>query len=74
MPVLSILIALPFVGAIVVAALPRRRPEVVLPVALGVSLAPLAVVIYILSQFPTGDPTLQFPRSNTLVSRNSCAR
>ncbi len=66
MPVLSILIALPFIGAIVVAALPRRRPEVVLPVALGVSLAPLAVVIYILSQFPTGDPTLQFPEYHVL--------
>ena len=60
MPVLSILIALPFVGALVVALLPRRRPEIVLPVALGVSLGPLAVVFYLLAEFVAGDPFPQF--------------
>ena len=60
MPVLSILIALPFIGAFVVAVLPRRRPEIVLPVALGVSLAPLAVALYVLSEFAAGDPSIQF--------------
>ncbi len=61
MPVLSILIALPFIGALIVSLLPRHRPEVVFPVALGVSLAPLAVVFYVLSEFPVGDPNIQFP-------------
>lgn len=60
MPVLTILIALPFVGALVVAILPRRRPEVMFPVALGVSVAPLAVALYLLAEYSLEGPSFQF--------------
>ncbi len=60
MPTLTFLVLLPILGAVVVAFLPTRRPEIVLPVALGVSMAPLAIACYILWTFQTGDAALQF--------------
>jgi NADH-quinone oxidoreductase subunit M len=60
MPVLSLLILLPLVGAVIVAFLPSKRPELILPVALGVSMAPLAIAGYILWTFDAGNPALQF--------------
>ena len=60
MEILSILIALPFVGAVVVASLPRSRPELVFPLALGASVAPLAVSVYVLFEFVAGEPGFQF--------------
>ncbi|MCZ7532039.1 MAG: NADH-quinone oxidoreductase subunit M [Acidimicrobiia bacterium] len=60
MPLLSWLIVLPLLGAIVVALLPARRPEVVFPVALGVSTAPLGLACYILWVFDAGSPGVQF--------------
>lgn len=60
MPILSILIALPFIGAIVVALLPARRQELVLPVALGMSAMPLAAGLYVLAEFVSGDASFQF--------------
>jgi NADH-quinone oxidoreductase subunit M len=60
MPILSILIALPFVGALVVGLLPSRRQELVLPVALGVSVMPLAAGLYVLAEFVSGDAAFQF--------------
>ncbi len=67
MPVLSILIALPIIGAIVVALLPTRRQELVYPVALAMSIAPLAVAVYILWNFIPGDASFQFGESIVLV-------
>ncbi|MCP5117092.1 MAG: NADH-quinone oxidoreductase subunit M, partial [bacterium] len=60
MPVLSILIALPIIGAIVVALLPTRRQELVFPIALGMSIPPLAVALYVLWNFAAGDASFQF--------------
>lgn len=60
MPYLTLLIALPFIGAAVVALLPRSRPETVFPVALGVSVAPLAVSIYLLAEYQIDESLFQF--------------
>lgn len=60
MPLLSILIAIPFLGALIVALLPKKRPELVLPVGLGVSIAPLALAVWLTAEFAVGDPSFQF--------------
>ncbi len=60
MPVLTLLVVLPIVGAAAVALLPRRRPEIILPVGIAVSMAPLAVALYILWEFATGTANFQF--------------
>jgi len=67
MPVLSILILLPLVGALVVGLLPTRRTELVYPIALGMSIPPLAVVLYILWNFTAGDAAFQFGEHIVLV-------
>ncbi len=67
MPMLSILIALPVIGAIVVALLPTRRQELVYPVALAMSIPPLAVALYMLWNFVPGDASFQFAESVVLV-------
>ncbi|MDA2978849.1 MAG: NADH-quinone oxidoreductase subunit M [Actinomycetota bacterium] len=69
MPVLTILIALPFVGAAIIGLLPRRRPEVVFPVAIGVSVAPLAVAIYLLAEYSLDGTTFQFFENYVLSER-----
>lgn len=66
MPTLSLLILLPLIGAAIVALLPTRRQELVLPVALGVSIAPLAVAGYILWTFDAGNPAVQFAEFNVI--------
>jgi NADH-quinone oxidoreductase subunit M len=58
--VLTALIVIPVVGAIVVALLPRRRAELVLPVGVGMSLIPLAVAGFLFAAFETGDAGFQF--------------
>ncbi len=60
MPVLTILILLPLVGALVVALLPTRRPELFHPVAIVASIPPLVVAGYLLWNFATGTPAFQF--------------
>ena len=67
MPILSILIALPLVGALIVALLPRRRPELVLPIALVVSIPPLVAASYVLWNFAVGDASFQFTEHVVLV-------
>ena len=67
MPVLSILIALPIVGAIVVGLLPKRRPELVFPIAVAMSIPPLAVALYVLWNFAAGDAAFQFGEHIVLV-------
>lgn len=60
---LTLLVALPLLGALAVAAVPRRRPEVIFPLAIAVSLPPLAVVLWILASFEPGDPGFQLVES-----------
>ncbi len=67
MPVLSILIALPLIGALVVGLLPKRRPELVFPIALAMSIPALAVALYVLWNFTSGDASFQFGEHIVLV-------
>ena len=67
MPILSILIVLPLAGALIVALLPKRRPELVFPMALVVSIAPLAAALYVLWNFTAGDASFQFSEHIVLV-------
>ena len=67
MPVLSILIALPVIGAIVVALLPSRRSELIFPIALAMSIPPLAVALFVLWNFSAGDAAFQFGEHIVLV-------
>ncbi len=53
-PILSALIVTPGVGAVVVALLPKQRPQLVKPVALLVTLATAALTVYLLVDFKTG--------------------
>ncbi len=57
---LTALIVIPVVGAILVALLPRRRIELVLPVGVGMSLIPLAVSGFLFAAFETGEAGFQF--------------
>jgi NADH-quinone oxidoreductase subunit M len=67
MPILSILIVLPVIGALVVGLLPRRRPELVYPVALTMSIPPLVAALYVLWNFAVGDGGFQFDEHVVLV-------
>jgi NADH-quinone oxidoreductase subunit M len=58
--VLTALIVIPVVGAVVVALLPRRRIELVLPVGVAMSLIPLAVAGFLFAAFETGEAGFQF--------------
>ena len=48
------------VGAVVVGLIPRRRSELIFPLALSLSFLPLAVVGYLLWEFEVGEPGYQF--------------
>ena len=63
---LTVLVLLPLLGAIVVGLLPKRRPELVFPVAIGVSILPLSASLWILVNFATGDPLFQFTEDYVL--------
>ncbi|HEX9855820.1 MAG TPA: NADH-quinone oxidoreductase subunit M [Acidimicrobiia bacterium] len=58
--VVALLVLLPALGAVVVALIPRRRQELVLPVTAAITLLPLAVALYALWEFQTGTPDFQF--------------
>lgn len=66
LPILAWLILLPLIGAAVVAMLPARRPELVLPVSIAAALAPLVVAGYMVWEFETGTPNFQFGSDVTL--------
>ena len=57
---LTWLIVTPVLGAVVVALLSRRRPELYLPVGVGVSMAPLALAGVLFFQFQSGEAGFQF--------------
>jgi NADH-quinone oxidoreductase subunit M len=59
-PLLTTMIVLPAVGALVVALLPKRRPELVRPTALAFTVATGALTIYLLASFDTGHGGFQF--------------
>lgn len=59
-PLLNAIIALPALGALVVALLPRRRPELMRLVGVAFSGTAGALAVYLLVKFDTGDPGMQF--------------
>jgi len=59
-PILTTLIVLPMAAGIAVLLLPRRRPELTLPVAIAASLLPLGAALWMLVQFETGVAGFQF--------------
>jgi NADH-quinone oxidoreductase subunit M len=59
-PTLALMVFLPVLGAVVVGLVPKRRSEMVFPLALVVSFLPLAVVGYVLWEFEVGAPGYQF--------------
>jgi len=66
MPVLALLVILPLVGALVVALLPTRRTELVLPVAFLATIPQLVVAGYIAAEFEVGTAAFQFGESVVL--------
>jgi NADH-quinone oxidoreductase subunit M len=65
MDALALLVILPAVGALVVALIPQRRTELVMPVALAMSMPPLAVALWILWEFQAGGAGFQLARNVT---------
>ncbi|MGI9610711.1 MAG: proton-conducting transporter membrane subunit, partial [Acidimicrobiia bacterium] len=59
-PVISLLVALPLLAALVVVFIPGTRRELLLPVAFGLTLLPLAVALFMLWEFETGVAGFQF--------------
>jgi len=64
-PLLSVIVLLPAVGGLIVLALPRRRGELVLPVALALSLLTLAAACRLLASFEVGPASFQFEEQVT---------
>ncbi len=58
--VLSLLIWLPVAAAAIVIGLPRRRPELVVPVAFALSVLTLGLAGFVVVDFDTADAGFQF--------------
>ncbi len=59
-PILSSLVWIPVASAAVVIGLPRRRPELVIPVAFALSLIPLGLAGFLVYDFTAADPGFQY--------------
>jgi NADH-quinone oxidoreductase subunit M len=59
-PLLTTLIALPFAGALLVAALPRRRPELAKILGFVLAAATGALSLFLLTQYKADGPQFQF--------------
>jgi NADH-quinone oxidoreductase subunit M len=59
-PILSTLILLPVAGGVLVLLLPRRRPELALPVAIAASMLPLGAAGWVLWEFVSWSGDFQF--------------
>ncbi|MFB9236988.1 NADH-quinone oxidoreductase subunit M [Plantactinospora siamensis] len=68
-PYLSVLTLAPLVGAVVVAFLPRTRPDLAKQVALGWSLAVLVLAIFMWIAFSAGGDRLQLRESYSWIPR-----
>jgi NADH-quinone oxidoreductase subunit M len=66
-PVLAALVAVPLVGALVLALIPRSRPDMHRLVAIVTSVSAGALGLWVLYNFRTGDPGFQFVVSHTWV-------
>jgi NADH-quinone oxidoreductase subunit M len=68
-PILSLIVLLPAAGALVMMLVPRRRTEIVLPLAVALSLLPLGAVWYLLVEFEVGVGGFQFVERVDLYER-----
>jgi NADH-quinone oxidoreductase subunit M len=59
-PVLALLVATPAVGAVLLMLLPKRRPELLLPVGVLATMVPVAIAGWLLVAFETGEAGFQF--------------
>ena len=59
-PLLTALIVLPALGALLVVAIPKTRPELIRVVGFTVAMAVLVIAAYTLYEFATGTPGFQF--------------
>jgi NADH-quinone oxidoreductase subunit M len=59
-PILTAIIATPLIGAVVVALLPSRRPEVIKAVGYGFTIATLGLACWLLADFSTKNAFFQF--------------
>jgi len=66
-PILPALIFVPVLGAIIIALIPRSRPELHRQVAIVTGLLTFVFAVWMLVQFETGDPGYQFVVSQTWV-------
>ena len=66
-PLLTSLILLPVLGALAVAVLPRRRPELVRPVAVIAMSATAGMTVWMLSQFDGPDAGFQFVSKHSWI-------
>ena len=66
-PILTALIVTPFVGSLVIALLPKSRPEFPRMVALVMSVATAAMSIWLMTSFETGDAGFQFVSMHTWI-------
>jgi NADH-quinone oxidoreductase subunit M len=66
-PILTAIILTPLVGSLLVAVLPRSRPDYPKVVALVASVATAAMTFWLLASFDTGDAGLQFVSQHTWI-------
>ena len=66
-PILTTLVLVPAIGSVLVALTGRRRPEVVKLVALVIAVVTLALTIWLLAAFDTGEAGFQFVSKHTWI-------
>ena len=66
-PILTALILVPAIGSLLVAVLPRSRPELPKVVALMASVGTLAMSIWLMASFETGEAGFQFVSKHTWI-------
>jgi NADH-quinone oxidoreductase subunit M len=66
-PILTALILVPAIGSLLVALLPRSRPELPKVVALMSSVGTLALAIWLMASFETGESGFQFVSKHTWI-------
>ncbi len=66
-PILTALILVPVIGSLLVAILPKSRPELPKVVALMASVGTLAMSIWLMASFETGESGFQFVSKHTWI-------
>ena len=68
-PILTAIILLPAFGALLVALMPKSRPDLAKMVALLSSIGTLALTIWLMASFETGDSGFQFQSMHTWIEQ-----